>query len=628
MQRRGELKYGGCVSRAAVFFSPADVQDNWVVYAGTGPVAVARSGLDAQASDAVRVRRSRRHDGRPGFDAWALPSARLDTPRPVMPNAPTDIPVNVDGTYREPTWGEGGSFDPSGHEANGAGAGVMIGANDFNEPRRHAARWIRAMITRSVPSDAGLFGSFLLPGSGGWNVSGGTLNGTLGASWVLVDADDDGGVVIQYNVTAGSPHVFTASRDTYVDLAEDGTATYTAVANGAPEPAVAASSVRVWKVVTDGTEITSATTVLPEIPVFKDIAANSLALTDLLAVGGDLDVTGNLTVGGDSTLGDDAGDSHTITGSVDITGDTAITGAATITGDLAVTGTTHAISGSTTITGSLTVAGDNPAVFTGNVTLGSASGDAIISQGTTTFNAAVTCNSSLTVANGQTFTANGNSVIGNAGTDTCTMNAALTINEDVNFGANTITGAGGTITTSTVQASTVEPVVVNFQTTVASVTDGRMAYNGRRLTLGDGTAARLVHTPRTAYVVSETGNAAEDVAGASIQMEIEDTEWVFVRVEAMQTCTDNGAAPTIRIRATNGVDNVTALNNGDNDVASLQLPVTTAVSQKRPVSFTVRWRPTNDEPTPDNTTWTLQVVHDVTAGSVTTSNVFLQAWYE
>jgi hypothetical protein len=153
-----------------------------------------------------------------------------------------------------------------------------------------------------------------------------------------VDADDNGGVVIQYNVTAGSPHVFTASRDTYVDLAEDGTATYTAVANGAPEPAVAASSVRVWKVVTDGTEITSANTVLPEIPVFKDIAANSLALTDLLAVGGDLDVTGNLTVGGDSALGDDAGDSHTVTGTLDVTGDTTITGVVDITGDTSVTG--------------------------------------------------------------------------------------------------------------------------------------------------------------------------------------------------------------------------------------------------------------------------------------------------
>jgi hypothetical protein len=326
-----------------------------------------------------------------------------------MPNAPTDIPVNVDGTYREPTWGEGGSFSQSGHEANGAGAGVMIGANDFNEPRRHSARWIRALITRTVPSDAGLFGSFLLPGSGGWNVSGGTLNGTLGASWVLVDADDNGGVVIQYNVTAGSPHVFTASRDTYVDLAEDGTATYTAVANGNPEPAVAASSVRVWKVVTDGTEITAATAQIPEMPVFKDIAAESLAITDLLAVGGDLDVTGNLTVGGDSALGDDAGDSHTITGSVAVTGDTAITG-------------------------SLTVAADNPANFTGDVTLGSDSADAITVNGTTTFNAPVT------IANGQAFVANGNSTIGNADTDTLTCNATATFVNGVSFNGNVTLG--------------------------------------------------------------------------------------------------------------------------------------------------------------------------------------------
>jgi hypothetical protein len=334
-----------------------------------------------------------------------------------MPNAPTDIPVNGDGTYDEPTWGElGGPFSVPGIEGTGQIAGTALESNTLNYEWQHPARWIRAYaITRSVPSDQGLYGSFLFPNSGGWNVSGGTLNGTLGSSWILVDADDDGGVVIQFNVPAGSPHVFTASRDTYVDLAEDGTATYTAVANGAPEPAVAASSVRVWKVVTDGTEITSANTVLPEIPVFKDIAANSLALTDLLAVGGDLDVTGNLTVHGDTALGDDAGDSVTVTGAVDITGDTAI-------------------EGNTSVDGTFTVADNNAASFTGAVTLGSDSADAITVNGTTTFNAPVT------IANGQAFTANGNSTIGNADTDTLTCNATATFVNGVSFNGNVTLG--------------------------------------------------------------------------------------------------------------------------------------------------------------------------------------------
>jgi hypothetical protein len=453
-----------------------------------------------------------------------------------MPNAPTDIPVNVDGTYREPTWGEGGSFSQSGHEANGAGAGVMIGANDFNEPRRHSARWIRALITRTVPSDAGLFGSFLVPGSGGWNVSGGTLNGTLGASWILVDADDDGGVVIQYNVTAGSPHVFTASRDTYVDLAEDGTATYTAVANGAPEPAVAASSVRVWKVVTDGTEITAATGQLPEMPVFKDIAAESLAITDLLAVGGDLDVTGNLTVGGDSALGDDAGDSHTITGSVDITGDTAITGAATITGDLAVTGTTHAISGATTITGSLTVAADNPANFTGNVTLGSASGDAVISNGTTTFNAAVT------VANGVNFTANGNSTLGNAGTDTLTINAETTHTAKTNIGANEIEGTAGSI----VDVEIVEATEIRFDSDASpSTTTGVMQCFGRGVSIGLSSAAKRISIPFDNYVASLANTASDSATGASVTVTLATGDVVYVTASADLWNTDAAAGSHI-----------------------------------------------------------------------------------
>jgi hypothetical protein len=560
-----------------VFFSPADVQDNWVVYAGTGPVAVARSGLDAQASDAVRVRRSRRHDGRPGFDAWALPSARLDTPRPVMPNAPTDIPVNVDGTYREPTWGEGGSFDPSGHEANGAGAGVMIGANDFNEPRRHAARWIRAMITRSVPSDAGLFGSFLLPGSGGWNVSGGTLNGTLGASWVLVDADDDGGVVIQYNVTAGSPHVFTASRDTYVDLAEDGTATYTAVANGAPEPAVAASSVRVWKVVTDGTEITSATTVLPEIPVFKDIAANSLALTDLLAVGGDLDVTGNLTVGGDSALGDDAGDSHTITGSVAVTGDTAITG-------------------------SLTVAADNPANFTGDVTLGSDSADAITVNGTTTFNAPVT------IANGQAFVANGNSTIGNAGTDTLTCNAAATFGTTVvangaisalagiNLSAQTISGSAGSLVS-------VENVALLEQRWTDSVgtlpgTAGEIRWNGTFFSYRDQTnVARTLDEPVRGHDATFTTDQAIVDTDAVAVRRVQASESVWIEISCRYEA-DGAEEMAYRIQVDGPLGTATILSDD----------VTIAAANKGyPFFQALPWTPTDDfaETDPQNYTFTV-----------------------
>lgn len=61
-------------------------------------------------------------------------------------------------------------------------------------------------------------------------------------------------------------HTFTASKDTYVDLplGSKPTATddltYTAVANGAAAPALAANSIRIAKVVTSGAAITSVTT--------------------------------------------------------------------------------------------------------------------------------------------------------------------------------------------------------------------------------------------------------------------------------------------------------------------------------------------------------------------------------
>lgn len=52
---------------------------------------------------------------------------------------------------------------------------------------------------------------------------------------------------------------YTASQDTYVDLSSLGAVTYSAVANGAAAPSVAANSLRLFKVVTNATEITAVT---------------------------------------------------------------------------------------------------------------------------------------------------------------------------------------------------------------------------------------------------------------------------------------------------------------------------------------------------------------------------------
>lgn len=52
---------------------------------------------------------------------------------------------------------------------------------------------------------------------------------------------------------------YTALQDTYVDLSSLGAYSYSAVANGAGAPAVAANSLRLFKVVTNATEITGVT---------------------------------------------------------------------------------------------------------------------------------------------------------------------------------------------------------------------------------------------------------------------------------------------------------------------------------------------------------------------------------
>ena len=60
-------------------------------------------------------------------------------------------------------------------------------------------------------------------------------------------------------VKASVSHTYTASKDTYVDISSTGTYTFTEVANGDPAPAVAADSIRLAKVVTDASTVSSVT---------------------------------------------------------------------------------------------------------------------------------------------------------------------------------------------------------------------------------------------------------------------------------------------------------------------------------------------------------------------------------
>lgn len=72
------------------------------------------------------------------------------------------------------------------------------------------------------------------------------------------------GVVYNANGVRNTPgavasKTFTASRDTYVDIATNGSVSYSEVTNGAASPALTSNYVRVAKVVTSGSAITSIT---------------------------------------------------------------------------------------------------------------------------------------------------------------------------------------------------------------------------------------------------------------------------------------------------------------------------------------------------------------------------------
>lgn len=59
------------------------------------------------------------------------------------------------------------------------------------------------------------------------------------------------------SVTGVGSNTFTASKDTYVDIDYNGNITYSAVANNATSPALTANSIRVAKIITNGSTITS-----------------------------------------------------------------------------------------------------------------------------------------------------------------------------------------------------------------------------------------------------------------------------------------------------------------------------------------------------------------------------------
>lgn len=216
---------------------------------------------------------------------------------------------------------------------------------------------------------------------------------------------------------------------------------------------------------------------------------------------------------------------------------------------------------------------------------------------------------------------------------TVEINGAVDLNANLDFGANTIQGIGGTIAASTVigtvtQAVDIETDTITFDDDGLSGTaNGRLAYDGYTLTLGNGTVARRVVTPVEAYAVAATTSALADIPGVSVTMTIDNNQWVLITLNFVQLVVTSGSAPSIRITASNGVDTVDVVNNTDLDQGQRTFPVSTANNQYFARSLVVRWKPTNDVVAPANTNWTIRARHFVSAGNVTTSNVHLQVRY-
>ena len=83
---------------------------------------------------------------------------------------------------------------------------------------------------------------------------------------------------------ASEAHTFTASKDTYVDLGTNGAYTYVEVANAAAAPAITANSIRMFKIVTDASTITTVTdlrTLNPKINKNIEVATDPITALGL-----------------------------------------------------------------------------------------------------------------------------------------------------------------------------------------------------------------------------------------------------------------------------------------------------------------------------------------------------------
>ena len=138
--------------------------------------------------------------------------------------------------------------------------------------------WLKITDFDNYLVNADIFSDFVVSGLLGTD-PGALLTMTIpgGTAYVM------GKRVVKSGSDADLTKTYTASKDTYVDISNTGAITYSEVANGAAAPAVAANSIRLQKVVTNGTEITGVTdlrVLVPKVSAHgKTIYANNYVLS-------------------------------------------------------------------------------------------------------------------------------------------------------------------------------------------------------------------------------------------------------------------------------------------------------------------------------------------------------------
>ncbi len=304
--------------------------------------------------------------------------------------AVSEIPTAADGSIIDYRWASSGiAVEPSsGRKDTGWQPSDVVTEGERNWLDNTSTTFANGTLRRVVRADQGFYTNWFA-GGGAWRNGAAPLQGFLGvgASTTRVanlwlDPNDEGAVFVQVRVSSGAPHVFVASRTTYVfvpddeNIAGDADLTYLDVPLNDNPPATPAGTVLVWRVDTDASSITAATQRLPTSP--------TMGMVNIMQ-----GFVQTLTVGGNSTFGENASNTATFIASA---------------------------------------AFNSPATFRSNVNLGDAAADVITVDGTASFSQPVTM---PTLASNMNF--GGNTISGTGTVSATTLTGSSLVFNSVGF---------------------------------------------------------------------------------------------------------------------------------------------------------------------------------------------------